>query len=80
MADEVLAFNSVGSAYCDVVKTYLPELVPFSQFGTYFNNVLELFILWNKRLESIETILEKQRIDKKMQKVSNKHIKPLGTD
>jgi hypothetical protein len=79
VADEQLAFNSVGSAYCDVVKTYLPELLPFNEYGKHYNNIIELFSLWNRRLEAIETILEKQRVDEKMKKIDNKYIKPLGT-
>lgn len=78
-ADEVFAFDSVGHSYVELVKDYLPDIILLNDNGKYFNNMLELFFLWNGRAEAMELLRNKESIEAKLKRVNNKFISPLGT-
>lgn len=76
VADEKLAFSAVGTHYCQIVRRHLSHLM-IHKGG--FDNVLQLFFLWNGRLESLRLQMERQEIENNLQKIQNKFIKPVGT-
>ncbi len=79
VADESVAFESVGHSYCDIVKEYLPDILPLSCDGRYYLNLLELYFLWNERVETIELRSQKRNIENRLKEINNRFIEPLGT-
>jgi hypothetical protein len=77
IAYENAAFSSIGDSYCGSVKSYLPMLVLLNE-GKYFNNVLQLFFLWNKRLEKENLLQERTQLEQKINRIDGKFIDPLG--
>ncbi len=80
VADERVAFSSVGKTYCNSVKQYLPDLVPISQDGEYYQNIIKLFLIWNTRFEKQQLLKDKGRIEQQLAKVRDKFIRPFGAD
>jgi hypothetical protein len=76
LADEQIAFSTVGSSYCRTVRVYLASLIITPR---YFDNVLKLFFIWNDRIQSQRLQTERQQLEKKLAEVQNKFIKPIGT-
>ena len=62
VADEVLAFESVGHSYVDTIKCYFPDILLLNDDGKYFNNALELLFLCNERIEALELNRSKGKI------------------
>jgi len=92
VADETVAFQSVGKSFCHTVEKISFRLSSVRDIGSesdYFNNTVSLYKLWKNRLdtqdlESQKDILQKE-LEKKLQEIDNKKtntspIKPLGTD
>ena len=96
IADEEIAFSSVGYTYCDYVETYYPQISFLREYynpNNPYNNLIELYKIWNERLEKykIGSELEKKQsklkqeiedidiLSDKFNKESSK-IKPLGTE
>lgn len=79
MADEKTAFSSIGMTYCHSVREYLKYILFLSQQDS-FQNMIKLFLLWNSRFEHQELLKKKEQINDQLNHVSNKFIKPLGTD
>ena len=96
IADEEIAFSSIGRAYCRQVENNYP-LIAFlrgnDQPHKYYNNLIELYRIWKSRLEKfqIEVELEKRQenikeeiieLERIKEKVSKttKTIKPVGTE
>ena len=79
IADEKVAFLTVGNTYCFSVRHYLPYLLKLSNGGTY-KNMLSLFVTWNTRIEKQKLEKEKEKIEKKLSKTTEKIVKPIGTE
>lgn len=96
IADEEIAFSSVGRAYCNYVESYYPQISitrGSNNPNKHYNNLIELYKIWNSRLDKfkIEDELKKkqQKIKEELkdfenikQQASKKEItiKPLGTE
>jgi hypothetical protein len=80
VADEKIAFSSVGETYCWSVRKYLPDIVLLTGYGNYYKNMISLFLLWNSRLERQALLKAKNKIEDRIQSVSNKFITPVGTN
>lgn len=96
IADEEIAFSSVGKIYCRYVETYYPHITMLrgqNNPNKYYNNLIELYKLWKERLDKFQIeidLLKKQdKIKEDIQNVEkikkgvskkSKVIKPLGTE
>jgi hypothetical protein len=79
IADEKVAFLTVGNTYCFSVIRYLPHLMMLSDKGSY-KNILALFITWHNRIEKQKLEQEKEKIENKLSKTTEKTVKPIGTE
>jgi hypothetical protein len=96
IADEEIAFSSIGRVYCGYVETYYPIISLLrgsKQPQKYYNNLIELYRIWKSRFEKfqIEVELEKSKekikeeiieFERIKEKASKttKTIKPVGTE
>ena len=79
VADERVAFTAVGTTYCDTERDLLPDIVEWDGDQKHNRNILQLFFLWNTRFEKLQLGAEKRRIEAKLEGVTDKFIKPIGT-
>mgnify|MGYP001332179360 CR=1 FL=1 len=80
VADENVAFSSVGKTYCYTVRHYLPDVVPVLELGGHYRNMIKLFLMWNARLEKQKLLKDKGKIEQQLDRVRDKFIRPVGTD
>jgi len=78
IADEEIGFLTVGWAYCQNVKRYLPHLLDLASTSSY-SNIIKLFKIWNARLEAAKLEKEKERIENEISKNKPKSIETIGT-
>ena len=79
LADEKLAFKSVGNTYCSSVKTYMPAIKTLGS-NKYFKNLIELYIMWQERINIEQLEFDKDTIEKKIKSMNKKSITPIGTN
>lgn len=79
LADEKSAFKSVGKTYCLAIREYMPQLIIHTRNG-YYKNLMELFFIWDSRIQQIKLIEDKTNIEERLSEIDNKIITPLGTD
>lgn len=80
VADENVAFSSVGKTYCCSVRKYLPHVVPMSEEGGYYRNTIKLFFMWNARFEKQKLLKNKEKLEQQLDRVRDRFIRPVGTD
>lgn len=78
LADESLAFKSIGRSYCRTVKKYMPVIATLGG-NTHFQNLIELYRIWQARIDKEELTLTKAEIEKKIKTLDGKSIIALGT-
>ncbi len=78
VAAEAVSFNSVGSSFCFTTKQYAPFIVPFAG-RTHYKNVLQLFHIWQARLDQEQLREQSDKIAEQLSKTQAVRIKPLGT-
>jgi hypothetical protein len=78
VADETLAFSSVGRTFCGEVRKLLPVIVLLAEGEGNFRNTIRLFLIWNERIESTKLLKNKEAIEDRLKKLDNKVIRPLG--
>ena len=76
IADEKLAYNTLGRTYCNTVKKYAPLLVLISKEN---NSAIQLFVIWSNRAIKDKALLEKRKIEEKIKNTSEMIVKPIGT-
>jgi hypothetical protein len=78
IADEQVAFGSVGKTFLNSVSKYLPVLL-FLSDGEYYKNIINLYVLWNERSERMTLLKSKDSIEERLKKVNERGIDPIGT-
>lgn len=78
VADEYVAYRSLATTYCNSVKDILPLLVLFNQDNRRFAATLELFGVWNTRMESEGLLKKKQELDHKLKGMGERTIPIVG--
>ena len=58
----------------------MPFIVSMNDKTNGYKNTLKLFRTWNSRLESEKLIVEKGKIEAKLEKTKTISIKPIGTE
>lgn len=79
VAEEKVAFLTVGRTYCRSVKEYLPLIVMLSE-DKYFINIIHLYMTWNSQIEKEKLENEKKRIDEELLKNKSISIKSIGSE
>jgi hypothetical protein len=80
VADENVAFDCVGHTFCRTVRKYMPDLLLQSENGCYYKDILTLFLRWNSRLEIRKLAEDKRSIEKRLEELNDKPIRPIGAD
>ena len=78
LAAESVAFSSVGETFCHSTRELLPEIMLLNR-KQHYRNLIQLFLLWNERIESRKLLLDKAAIEARLLKLDNKTVDPLGT-
>jgi len=79
LADEKIGYLTIGQSFCFSVKRYLPNIVLLSG-GKHFTNTIELYKIWNARLEKEKLEEEKDIIQRKLNENISMTIKGIGTE
>ena len=79
VADEFIAFTSIGPTYVKQVKLMLPLMLASSTKGNHVN-ALKLFMLWNDRIQKQVLERERETIEKRLDGISGRQIFPIGVD
>ena len=79
VADEFIAFTSIGPTYVKQVKLMLPLMLASSTKGNHAN-ALKLFVLWNDRIQKQVLERERETIEKRLDGISGRQIFPIGVD
>ncbi len=90
VADETVAFQSVGRSFCHTVEKISFRLSSVRDNETdYFKNTVSLYNLWKTRLTNQDLEIQKETLQKELEqklqeieakKTNTSIIKPLGTD
>lgn len=80
IADEGVAFLSVGPTFCYSVRKLLPMLVLTDQMRDQAKTIIRLFLMWNQRMETQKLKEDKEKIESRLARLDNKVIKPIGTE
>jgi len=78
VADEVVAFTSVGTTFCLAVTQIAPILITVSN-GRNYMNLLNLYIIWQSRIDKRNLEDQRQKISDLLGKTQEVRIKPIGT-
>ncbi|ASW42848.1 hypothetical protein [Clostridium isatidis] len=76
VADERVAFSSVGRTYVNSMEMLLPIIC--SVQGSGYENVFKLYLLWKDRIDKQEALNQKIKLDKKMQEECFVTTKTIG--
>jgi len=77
VASEQVAFSSIGHTFCNVVHQFLPKLILIND-GSYFQHVLSLYMLWQKRIERQGLDADRKKMDERLSELEDHGIKPIG--
>lgn len=80
VADERIAYLSLGSTFCASMKKYAPILIPLGNDGRRLSATLRLYSIWGVRLESENLEKQKAEIDKKLRSKKQVSTKVVGDD
>lgn len=80
VAEEKIGYLTLGVTYCRSVKRYLPLIVSLSNNNKHFANTIQLFRIWNGRLETEKLEQEKKLIEKALDSNKSITIKSIGTE
>ncbi len=78
VADEKVAYLSVGSTFCHSMKKLIPILVPLGNGGRRYSALLNLYSIWGSRLESESLEKQKQEIENKIKKQKVTSVQVVG--
>lgn len=79
VADESVAFNTLGTTYINATESLMPILLEVNKDG-YYKNVIKLYILWKKRMISNKLQIQQENIQTEMEKYHSERIKPIGVE
>jgi hypothetical protein len=80
IADEKLAFTSLATMYCNIVRKHY-FLIAFSRAKgnkNLYSNTVKLYWMWEDRLQKTTMLEKMNEINEKMSNLSDNEIEPLG--
>jgi hypothetical protein len=78
VADEKIAYLSLGSTFCNSMKILSPILIPISNEGRRFSATLKLYSIWGSRLEKENLEKQKLEIDNKLKSKKEFSVPVVG--
>jgi len=79
VGSEKIAFSSVGHTYVDAMSELMP-IILMARDGKHYDNLMKLYFLWAKRIESTNLIKEKAKIEEKLKSRKSEEFFPIGTN
>lgn len=81
VADEEIAFSSIGRTYCYSVENYFFEIADCRSLDDEhsFQNIIDLYKIWKERLKKIQLTKEQEELLLKLHQVKETKINPIGT-
>jgi hypothetical protein len=80
IADEQIAYSSVGRNFCFSVENYFFEIADCrNENDNSFQNIIELYKLWRARLDKEKLTKEQEQILRKLNNINDETINPIGT-
>lgn len=80
VADEEIAFSSVGQTFCDTIKSlHFDIAIVKTDEDAAFQNTIELYKLWSSRIEKNNLFNKKEQLTNELNKIFDKKIPPIGT-
>ena len=81
VADEEIAFSSIGRTYCYSVENYFFEIANCRKLNDddSFQNIIDLYNIWKERLKKIQLTREQEELMLKLLQVNETKIAPIGT-
>jgi hypothetical protein len=76
VADENVAYNSIGNTFCHTVKKLLPEFCMLLDYG--YKNIFKLYLLWIYKSEKQEALKAKKMAEKKLKNECTIQIETIG--
>lgn len=80
IADEKIAYLTLGRTYCYIVEKLLPDILYKSNDGEYFKNIIQLFNLWYFRIQQEKIQKEKSELEKKLGSIKTRGINTIGVN
>ena len=82
VADEEIAYSSVGRTFCSTVESYYFDIASSLEKddNKYWCNMIELYYTWSKRLKSEKLTVEKEKIADQLASNQSQGVKPIGTN
>jgi hypothetical protein len=81
IADEDIAFQTLGKTYIDYVENYHPIILIMNgaQKGTAFRNIRELYAMWQNKTKRQTLTQLSEKVKEELEKTVEKTVKPFGT-
>ncbi len=80
VADEKFAYRSLSTTFCESIKDILPLIIYVSDDGHRFSATIELFVMWNSRMETESIKKEKAELEKRLKNKKEISINTLGVE
>ncbi|MFG0872201.1 hypothetical protein ACF8QD_00580 [Aeromonas media] len=80
VADEEVAYLSLGSTFCSTMKTLAPLLIPMSNDERRFAACLSLYQIWGMRRENEALQKQKLEIESKLNSKQKMSIRVMGDE
>lgn len=80
VADEKIAYLSLGSTFCNTMNKIGPIMLPISENGRYFLATLQLYRTWGLRLENEDLEKQKIEIENRLKSKKQTSTKVIGAD
>lgn len=80
IADEQIAFSSVGRTFCFTVELYFFEIADHRRENdNSYQNIIDLYKMWEKRLKKERLSKEQEEILIRLNNIEDEVISPVGT-
>lgn len=80
VADEEIAYHSLGSTFCSTMKSIAPILIPMSNDERRFAACLSLYQIWGMRRESEVLHKQKLEIENKLKSKQKMSVRVMGVE
>ena len=82
MADEAIAYGSVGTTFCNTIKQIYPFICQSSlpNQSKYYNNIIRLHKMWQARLDKESLENKENEVLRKLENIKAQKIDPIGTE
>lgn len=79
LANEKIAFNPLGRTFCQLVEKLYDVIVISRDKEEYYSNLVALYKLWKPRVDKIDLMNKKEKIDSDLASIKERFIRPIGT-